>query len=593
MFKRIVTGILTFVLAAGLLCGCSFITHDTERDMRQKVAYVKSYTITNSIKNENGETVLADPYVTPEKTIYKRDLIDYVNNNASNLSQTFGSDVEGLYRYAVDMLVNVELVTNEVDALIACGKVEWGRKEQNTIKKNIYGVIDNTLTSLKNTILAERDEEQITPDDENTSVDAETTYPVKPEVTDDDDAGDNENVWEEEIWEPSKSRYPGYNGDSEQRSLEREAMRRFISLIESRVKDDFRITKEQREKFDAEIKAINKRIDTMGIEEIYPVIGTYPVSDESEFGHLMYFVTGESLERSQKITALQSYLTDGIKVSAGEVADRFTSQLNEQRSLYTSDIAAYNTDMSSSSTTTVLYHPNDNYFYVKHVLLPFSDEQTEALKAYKASTEVTSLQEKEQEKLINEYRARLADAIVCYPHENGEDDKSRPMSVEQVMSHIRSVMLPLQSNVASADVAFDDLVYLYNTDPGMFGNNKGYVVKYRNDAGEQETYMQEFADAARYMRENIEVGQVYYEPVITDYGVHIMYLASVVRPGAVGLYDYITPGKLETYYDILEKPIRTARESAAYKTWEDNVLTYNYNTQTELYEKAFSDLWGA
>ena len=165
MFKRIVIGILTFVLAALGLCGCSFFTHDTERDLQQKVAYVKPYTITNSVMEGEGDDqqIKVVEYATSGKTVYKRDLVEYVNNNASNLSQSF-TDPKAMYNYALSMLVNVELVTNEVDALIDCGKVEWTQAESNTVKKSIYSIIDNTLTSIKNEILSNRGQEEINTD---------------------------------------------------------------------------------------------------------------------------------------------------------------------------------------------------------------------------------------------------------------------------------------------------------------------------------------------------------------------------------------------------------------------------------------------
>lgn len=596
MFKRIVIGILTFVLAAFGLCGCSFFTHDTERDLQQKVAYVKPYTITNSVADGEGDDqqIKVVEFDTAGKSVYKRDLVEYVNNNASNLSQSFGN-AKDMYEYAARMLLNVELVTNEVDALIDCGKVEWSQTETNTVKKSIYSIIDNTLTSIKNEILSGRDQEEITTD--NDSVSSDTTYPVKPDPEEDDDISDAEDIPEVEPWNPSESKYPGIHGDDDLRSLEREAMRRFVALIKDRVKDDFRLNTSERKwlkgKIDNEIKAIDRLINTEGIVAVYPKIGeySYPMREsESEFGYIMYYISGESLERSQKITSLQSYLTEGVTVDDDEIMRDFESKLNEQRSLYASDVAAYNTAMSDGSTT-VLYHPNNNFFYVKHILLPFSDEQTDALAAYKKRPEVAGAQEDDQKELIAAYRARLAEAIVCYPHENGENDLTRPMSVEQVMSHVKSVMRPLEANVARADVAFDDLIYLYNTDPGAFGNNKGYVVKYELDEGESETYMQEFADAARDMRDNLEVGQVYGEPVITDYGVHIMYLASVTKVGAVSINDYTTPGRLQTYYDVFEEPVRAARENNSYNIWERNVLSYNYNKYTETYTKNFSDLW--
>ena len=87
MFKRIVIGILSVVIAACMLTGCTFFSHDTERDMQQEIARVKSYEITNSVRDDD-DNVKEAKYTTPEKVIYKRDLIEYVNNNASNLSQS-------------------------------------------------------------------------------------------------------------------------------------------------------------------------------------------------------------------------------------------------------------------------------------------------------------------------------------------------------------------------------------------------------------------------------------------------------------------------------------------------------------------------
>ena len=121
-----------------MLCGCSFFSHDNERDLQQVIATVDSYEITNSaqvekkdadgntVKDENGdivyETVLYK-FTTEKKDIYKRDLVEYVSNNYDNLSSSYGNNPEAIYRAGASMLINIELVTNEVDALIDAGKI--------------------------------------------------------------------------------------------------------------------------------------------------------------------------------------------------------------------------------------------------------------------------------------------------------------------------------------------------------------------------------------------------------------------------------------------------------------------------------------
>ena len=597
MFKRILVAILTFVLAASLLLGCSFFSHDNERDMQQEIAVVKAYTITNTVLDEDGNST-EHTFRTKKKVIYKRDLLEYADSNRNSLTSSFSS-AQDMIKYCVRMLISSELVTNEVDALIDCNVVKWGMTEQNAIRRSLYNIIDNTLFTLKNEILSERGMEQLTKVEEDTTT-ASTTYPVKPDPKDEDDEEyDNAvNSEDTEEWVPERATWPGVSGDSDERSLDRQAMTRLIALLKSRVAKDFRLDKPDRKwlknGINAELKAIDNLIDTQGIEAVYPKIGeySYPMNGErsSKFGYIMYYLSGENLERSQKISAMQDYLTDRVTVQYDEVAKSFNAMLNEQKGQYEKDISAYDSAMNGGNST-VLYHANNNYFYVKHILLPFSDDQKAELDEFEHRADIVNLQKDEKEKRIEAFRAGLVESIVCYPHVDGEDDKTRPMSVDEVMAHVRSVMTPLASNVKRANEAFNDLIYLYNTDPGAFDNDKGYVVKYKLDDGEKETYMQEFADAARDMRDTLEVGRVYAQPVVTDYGVHIMYLSSVVNKGAVSINDATSPNGSQTYYELLEEPIKNARESASYTEWQNNILTYNYNKYSNIYTDNFSDLW--
>lgn len=568
MLKRIIIGILTVVMAGAMLTGCTFFEHNYERDYKQVVAEVKSYVIENEVVEDKTDETTGETesetrtvtYTTPKRTIYKRDLVDYINNNQSSLSQKY-SDAKSMVKGAMELLVNTELVINEADALIEAGLIEWGQAQKNTVKQRIYQVVDGSLISLQNDLLESRDNPQI--DTDLDTLDEDPTYPVKPDETDDGDET------EPEPWEPGKSNFPGLFGDSDERSLGKQAMREFITLLKSRVKDDFRVTASDRKLFKQDDEKIQKTIDEKGISYVYEIIGDT---------HYMYYISGKNIERSVKINELQNYLSESVTVEEGEVNDRYRQLLNGQKSTYDDNVSLYESAMSGG-TTTVLYHPNSSYFYVKHILLPFSDEQKADLEKY---GEYATEEQKE------EYRKRLANNIVCYPHVAGEDDKTRPMSVAQVMNEIKATMLPLESNKKLADRAFDDLIYEYNTDPGAFGNNKGYVVK---NAETGNNYMEEFTDAALYMRENLEVGQVYYEPVITDYGVHIMYFASTTSQGEVRPDDYTSPGEVQTYYEIIEEVLLSAKRSVRYSAWEQNLLSAKSKKMTTLYTDAYSDLW--
>ena len=118
-------------------------------------------------------------------------------------------------------------------------------------------------------------------------------------------------------------------------------------------------------------------------------------------------------------------------------------------------------------------------------------------------------------------------------------------------------------------------------------------MKYELGTGESETYMQEFADAARDMYDTLEVGQLYDKLVVTDYGVHIMYLASKTKAGEVkGLYDYQTPGEYTRVYDVIKDSLLSSKQSAAYNAWATEKIV-NRENDVERFEKRFEDLYKA
>lgn len=560
MFKRIVVGILSVVLAGGMLTGCTFFSHNYERDYQQVVAVVKPYEIQNEVKTADGTE--KKTYTTTEHKIYKRDVVDYMSNNQSDLTQQYSS-MEDIVKHVVKLLVNTEIIASEVDAKIDAGLIEWGQKEINSVNMTVYTVIDKTLVSLKNDILDGRDEPKIDTDLEAAS--ATPTYTIKPDETFDEASGVTP-----EVWKPSASQYPGLFGDGDERSLDRQALRAFIALLKSKVKNDFRVTAEDKELFKKDDEEIQKVTDERGLSYVYEMLGDT---------HYVDYVSKKNVTRSVKLSAFQNYLSTSVTVGEAEVLANYNKTLNAQKDAFNSNVALFDTAMSGSDT--VLYYPNSNYFYVKHILLPFSDEQKADYETYKKTATDDD---------AKAYRDMMAENIVCYPHINGEDDKTRPMTVDEVMNVVKAKMKQYENDIARADVAFDDLIYDYNTDPGAFNNNKGYVVK---DADSGNNYMEEFTDGARKLKKEYKPGQILPEKVITDYGVHIMYYASNCEAGERALNAYTTPGEVTTYYKTVSDDLLKVKRNAVYSAWEKNVLDANYNDEKKvtIYEDRYSDLW--
>lgn len=144
MRKKIVAIILSIVTCFGLLTGCALFEHDSERDSLQAVVTVSSYEITQTYSGK-------DPivYKTPEKTIYKYELISYYNQVASTLINNYGYTADKVVDYVLSRLVQQTIVLNEVNAQIEFGNVSLGNHDENEIKKNVYSTIDSQLESIK------------------------------------------------------------------------------------------------------------------------------------------------------------------------------------------------------------------------------------------------------------------------------------------------------------------------------------------------------------------------------------------------------------------------------------------------------------
>lgn len=583
MKKKFIAVIAAAAVASSLLTGCTFFTHDYNADYQRVAAHIQSYDISVIIpadSDDESSEPKKETYTTEAVDIYKQDLVNYLNNNYSSLQSSFSTG-EALVTYCIQALSYSQIVINEADALIEYGIIDWydGTNgyytQSNSVKQSVYTTIDNSLFSIVNEILDSRGEEQRT--QPSAGEEGSTTYPEKPVENDEEIEHEDEKEWI-----PDLVRWPGMVGTASERSLGRESMRRFISTLKESVSEDFRVTDEDKELFKQDDENIEKVINEQGIEYVYPMLGST---------HYMYYLSGKNIERNLKITLMQEYIEDSVTVTAEDVQAEYERLLSEQVQSYTNDITNYYT--AAADNATIYYVPNQNYFYVKHILLPFSDEQTADLTAYGKVPGRTSAQ-------VKSYRDDLANSIVAYKHVNGENDTSRSYSVDEVMNIVRGRMKPLSGHEKDADRAFDDLMYDFTTDTAVFNYPVGYAVKYRLDEGDAETYMQEFADAARemydgYMAGTFKVGDVLYKKVVTDYGVHILYLSrvpDVTTTAGVGLYSYTSAGQTATYYDGIEESLITTKTAQTFNLWQSERSTYYENTgRITYYEDIYKELY--
>lgn len=609
--RKIVSLILVTLMCMCLFTGCVLFDYDYERDYKQVAVKI------DSVQIDGGAGVT--PYTAPEKKIYKYDVVTYFNQVASTLVNDNGYSVSDAVDYCVDQLVVRELLLNEAEAQLSFGNIVWSTHEENLVKQSIYTYVDSKLASLRNEILSEHGYPTAESSDSSSSTtEAETTYPVKEEeeagVYDgwtramlleavnertkgeltgdalDDLYNRNANysteklvsmlealdLASEAVWTPDTLRYPGLYGTDDVKSLELESMRRFMAYLEDSIKNDYRLAEKDRKDYLGKISRLNTVGDEKGLPFIYPELGASSVID---------YMIGDGYRDSVKLQLLQTYVTDSVDVTEAEVKEQYDALLAEQQQRY-ADASAFDSDITGG-TDHLVYYPNGNYYYVKHILVPFSDEQTAELTAYKSGLGTLM-----GDDAIAAKKEALGRAVTGYEHRNGEN-YGKPLTIQQIYEDIETEMAKVKGSLRESAACFDDLIYKYNTDDGIFGNELGYVVKVTEGDEYDTTYMEEFSKAAKALYEQGVVGAIS-QPVATDYGVHILYLSKLIPQSGltVGLYDYVSDSSTETMFEHLREEKLSSKTSQVFSVWQ-NEKVGNYQTVKKVitrYEKVYSDL---
>ncbi len=573
------------------LCACdstyenSLIKHNWERDYSQVI--VKIEPLNETLRDVTGKEIT---FTTEATNIYKYQLVNYVNNYASSYMNQYGATRDQAVDYFLEQLVLTELVLTSAEVMFETREIFWTKDDIETIQQSVYSTLDGQYSDIYNELLDKMGYDAVV-EPQATGDDGETTYPVRKEETEDKDRfsvdeedriyGDNakhDDWYMTSDWYIEKDEYwnslPGNYGNEMSRALASESVKRLVATLYENSQNVIGITEEEKKSISEEVENLKKMIKEDGAAYAYRSLGKTL---------LVKKLVGDSLIMSQKMTILQECIENRVSVSDEEVIEKYNKMLAKQ-AIDFKDASKYDTAVSGGER--ILYRPNGNYVYVKHILIPFSDEQKSHLESYKKiSTEDEYIAE----------RNREVNNIVAYEHVDGEDDKSRPLTVDQIWSEVRATMSRASANAYDAERAFDDLIYKYNTDPGIFEKEEGYSVKYKLNEGDSETYMEEFAETARAFRdEGYSVGEIYNEYVVTDYGVHIMYYASDYEGGEkLNLNDYTTPGRYTLIQDAIKEDLLQTKIAAEYNVWRDERIQYYRNVKkiVTTNDSTFKDLY--
>ena len=273
----------------------------------------------------------------------------------------------------------------------------------------------------------------------------------------------------------------------------------------------------------------------------------------------------EALTDNQLVSNVYDYVTKDVTVSEEEIEAAYDGYVADDEATYANP---YQFENAFSSDTTIYYTP-EGYRNVKHILFKFDDDQ--ATRYDELSTRLADL---EAEQVA---AAEAADATPAPEAEDGEAESPRAITeieadIAQVSADLDALYEELMPEAEAAIERFNagediDALIAELSDDNM--PEAGYVVSETADAAAQ-AWDPAFTAGALSIE---EVGGLS-EPVRGVYGIHLIYYAGDLTPGA-------TP--LEDVHDVVEEQTLQNKITQTYadqiSAWKEelNLVTYPEN----------------
>ena len=251
-----------------------------------------------------------------------------------------------------------------------------------------------------------------------------------------------------------------------------------------------------------------------------------------------------NLEENEYISQYEdaTKFNDGYStVTVNQVLQKYKSMISMSNFKYSNDLETFNTDMLENFKD-VNYYVNDNYFYVAHILIKFTDEEQavyDSLNDNSASGSGALISNEYYKQQKKDLYARLKATVTNTETGDVESEHSVPASkvLEEVISALDSATTNEQK-----DQAFRELMYKYNEDGGIMNADYPYII------GTNDSKMVEnFTNASRELNEAGVYGAVS-DLVESEYGVHIIYYMG--KCTNVFTFDSNQDVSLRDYYEM-------------------------------------------
>lgn len=534
--KKIFTIMCSLILCVVTLTGCNLLELDKKKYYEQVVA---------SVTSEHSEYV---------REYTKKELIEaYYNYSYSSVQNGTKTAEDGVKTAFNSMIERGLLVAGIEKEYIKAGLIEFTEEHKNQIREDAFEYMQDQIFEYEDEI---RIEKGLTPESEDTA----TT--------------------EEEVEESLRAEYNKYEptiiydeeSDKAVKNLELEK----DSVLGYTVPLHFtqKITDEaiSNEAYVRYVKALQKNAKAEGRDSSESEVVKYEeerlIKLLTENKYLELFE--EYLANNNLYNTIDS---DGNYTVRQDVLDKvveyYQEQYNIQKNLYDLNIDAYHTAMGSDASK-VYYHPNsgEEYMYVSHILLKFSDSQTKEVEALKTKLENKQISQEEYDRKVK----NIANNIQVVYEKNNEVYTS---NAEEVYNTVVDYVNTYGGNdVEKRAKLFNDMIYIYNDDEGIMNKDFAYVVNLKTTV--EDKMVKEFADASRELNENPDKGiGSLSDMVITEYGVHIIFHAGLVE-------NIITSNNIDnlTYQALFRHNTQLSSNKTLFNFVYDQLTFDSYSTRT-------------
>ena len=268
----------------------------------------------------------------------------------------------------------------------------------------------------------------------------------------------------------------------------------------------------------------------------------------------------KSVEENYYITNLEEYYKteDGYStITVRQVLNKYKTLMLQSKFKYESNNETYDTAMLESFKD-VYYVVDDNYFFVSHILMEFSDEQ---------KNEYDNLQSEYEKGYISQgvYQQRLVELVAQIKAQVRDDNGN---IIENTNVKASDVLTSLQKELASANTdekkaeIFNKYMYKYSQDPGTLNAEYMYVI-----GNETSQMVESFTDASRELNEEGVFGNIS-GLVASEYGVHIVFYGGKVE----NLFTIDDMNTFELKDEDIEKLTNTKLSALNNKTVFDKVF---------------------